>query len=498
VSVPRRLLNGEEVSGYLMMSHKRPSALDHARVSASTLFVGRERELAIIEACYRQVEARATRLAIIASAGSGKTRLIAEWRRLHPEVHSLTANFSLFGGDIESFASQLAELPPDRLDQAALVEAVVARLRREKVKALVLDDLHWAGPGGINFLRLLIAALSPSDVLVILAARPSGRHLMEAFGPTSELTLEPLPAPAVKELARRLATSAAVASAAALRSHGNPLFLEQFVAWATEANFNGGEGGPQSLHEIIAARIRHLRKNRLEDIRLRWRWGGSWLVHEELEQLEREIGLWLDRLETGDYSDRLEAACHLNQLERLEYEIFILSAAAGRARPRSSRLREAIERLLIGSANEILTDLKRRGAEANGADKENVAREAQRAGNVLFDAGDWRLARNFYQLALSSNLWERSEIAQRLSQCRRHSQAAITEDGEVYSAHPQQDLEQKPSVDSLDLPYIWAELGRRFRSSNYFLRASKAAQTIQDAALAAWATRKAHEMDAKK
>jgi hypothetical protein len=400
----------------------------------------------------------------------------------------------------ESFASQLAELPLERLDEAALIEAIVARLRRERVKALVFDDLHWAGPGGIDFLRQLIATLTPAHVLVILATRPSGRDLAERLAPTFELTLYPLPVSAVKELAGGLASSATVANAAARRSHGNPLFIEQFVAWAAETSFTGGQDGPRSLHQIIGARIRHLLKDRMEDVRLRWRWGGSWqrqLVQEELDQLEREIGLWLDRLETGDYSDRVEAARHLNQLERLEYEIFILNVTAGRARPRSSRLREAIERLLIGSASEILTDLKQRAVKAIGADKENVAREAQQAGDVLFDARDWCLANDFYQLALSGTLGERSEIAQRLSESRLHSQAAVMEDGEVYSAHPQQNLEQKPSVDALDLPYVWAALGRRFHSSNYFLRAGEAAEAIHDAALAAWAQRKAKEIRAK-
>jgi hypothetical protein len=500
VSVPRRLLNGEDVSGYLTTGPKRPSALDHGQVSGPTSFVGRKQELAIIENSYRLSMARTTRLAITASAGSGKTRLIAEWRHHHPEVRSLTANFSLFGGDIESFAGQLAPLPPARLDEAALIEAVVARLHADGVKALVFDDLHWSGPDGLIFLRQLVAALSSSAVLVILAARPSGRHFIEALAPTVRLVLKPLPAAEATELARQLTFSAAVARAAAARCQGNPLFVEQFVAWAAEARFAGGGDAPRNLHQLIAARIGYLLKGRMEDVRMRWRWGGSWqrqLVQEELNQLEREIGLWLDRLETGDYADRVEAACHLSQLERLEYEIFLLSAIAGRARPRSSRLREAVERLLIGSANEILTALKRRAVEGTGADQENVAREAQRAGDVIFDARNWRLAHDFYQLALSGPLCESSEIAQRLSQCRRHSQAAVTDDGEVYSAQPPQNLEQKPNVDALDLPYAWADLGRRFRSSTYFLRASEAAEAINDTALAAWAQRKAKDTRTK-
>ena len=118
VCVPRRLLDGQELSGYRTIGHKRPSALDHAEAGHSTPFVGRERQLSIIEDCWRRAER--TELAITAPAWSGKTRLIKEWLRGRPEINAIAANFSLFGGDVENFASQLAELPPDRLDCSAL------------------------------------------------------------------------------------------------------------------------------------------------------------------------------------------------------------------------------------------------------------------------------------------------------------------------------------------------------------------------------------------
>lgn len=92
----------------------------------------------------------------------------------HPEIYALTANFSLFGGAIENFASQLAELPPDRLDRDALVEAVVGRIRADKIQVLVLDDLHWADLEGLKFLQALLAALMTIGTLVVLVSRPSG------------------------------------------------------------------------------------------------------------------------------------------------------------------------------------------------------------------------------------------------------------------------------------------------------------------------------------
>jgi hypothetical protein len=84
----------------------------------------------------------------------------------------------------------------------------------------------------------------------------------------------------------------------------------------------------------------------------------------------------------------------------------------GRARARSSRLREAIERLVIGSADQMLVDLKHRAAKTANATKEEVSREAKRTADVLFAAFNWALARDFYELAYSGALWERTEIGE--------------------------------------------------------------------------------------
>ena len=497
VGAPRRLLDGQEPFGYRMVGHKRPSALDHAEAEDPSPFIGRRRELSRIEDCWTSAS-HTVKLAITATAGSGKTRLIREWLKRHADIRAVSANFSLFGGAVTEFASQMAELPSDRLDCGALVDAVVGRVHRDKIKVVVLDDLHWADAGGLEFLHALVAALLPIGIFVMLAARPSGRKQLQALQPNFELKLSPLPKPAVEELARRLGAPEPVAVAAALRSRGNPLFVEQFTAWAAETDPRRGSPGPRTLQQVIAARIEHLSKVRIADLRLRLRWGQSWErqdVDNELRRLEAEVGRWLDRLETGDYADRVEAAHHLVHLERLDYEIFLTSMLVGRLRPRSGRLREAIERLLLGSADQILLSLSRRAAKATCATKENIAREAKRAADVLFAACKWPLAADFYKLADSGSLWEKNEIARQLARCRRHNQATIKDD-QIYSACPEQNLDEKPSVDTLELPYVWAELGRRLCQSKYFVRASKAAKAISDPAFAAWAERKTEELPA--
>ena len=75
---------------------------------------------------------------------------------------------------------------------------------------------------------------------------------------------------------------------------GNPLFVEQFAAWAAERTFTVANLVRALYHQIIAARIEHLSKVRIAGIRQRLRWGtvlgASNAIERELRQLETEVG----------------------------------------------------------------------------------------------------------------------------------------------------------------------------------------------------------------
>lgn len=490
VGTGHRLLNGEEQIGYRLIGYKRPSALDHIKNRDTTTFIGRKRALSEIERRWRQA-VRGTTLAVIGDAGSGKSRLIREWLRRHRRVRSLTAGFSLFGGDVQSLASQLTKSQAKRLDHKIMVKAIARRVCRDQIDVVVIDDIHWADKEGMAFLHQLLAAVAKSVMLIILASRPTGRTRVRALHPIRAIVLRPLAGSTVRALAGRLIASKAAARAAASRSKGNPLFVEQFAAWVAETGTAVRKGGPRNLFEIIAARIQYLTDVRLATVKERLRWGRYWerqAIHDALQKLEIEVGRWLDRLETGDYAGRIEATRHLAKLERLDYEIFIVGALAGLPRIRSSRLREGIERLLVGSADQILRDLKRRLAKATSADKYDISREAQRAGDIMFATYDWSVAASFYELAHSvAPVREAESIATQLERCRRHSRAVVTDAKGIYGLFRKESVVEAPSVSTLDLPYIWAELGCRHSVSGYFRRAAEAAEAIHDNALAGWA-----------
>ena len=220
VCVPRRLLGRKTEFGFRLTGRERPSALDHAsRFDSSRCpLIGRDNELSLLENYYQRSERSTFRLALVAEAGSGKTRLIKEWLRQHGDRRVLSANFSLFGGEVISLASQLAELPADRLSDNALLAAVVTRVESEAIGVLVFDDLHWADSDGIMFVRSLLDAVSQQKIFVLLSSRPSGRSVLDALAPAAELAMRPLPTPAATELARQIIGTEAVAAIAAERS----------------------------------------------------------------------------------------------------------------------------------------------------------------------------------------------------------------------------------------------------------------------------------------
>lgn len=486
VCVPRRLLTQEEDLGYRFLTHKRPSALDHADVAPIASFVSRRKELDFLDTCERQSQSRAFRLAIVAKAGSGKTRLISEWHQRHPELNILRAGFSLFGGDITSIAAQLTELP-DRIDAESILNAISVRLQNNKSHVIVLDDLHWANAESAAFLEQLVDVLDSQRILVVFISRPSGQTLVQRLRPTSQLDLIQLPVSAAREIAIRLTTSDAVAEMAVQRSEGNPLFVEQFAAWAKETNWDGTGEAPANLSQVISARIDHLSETQLENIQQQLRWGFSSDREEallDLDRLESEVGLWLDRLETGDYGDQVEVSRHLAILNYVEEQIVLIRTAAGRPRVHSSRLRESIERLTLGCSTDLLANLISRVRNGSGSADPNILRDTIRVGDILRRQFHWSAAVKFYELASRlATFQEANGFAHHLRDCRRRL-LGVAIDGPRLDEN--QEIETAPAVDNLRLPAVWAQLGCRFGSREYLRLAAQAAEKVNDEAMVAW------------
>jgi hypothetical protein len=487
VCVPARRFDGSDCHGYRWVDRKRPSALDHARVIDLSPFVGRSVELAQLDEVWRLTRHSSQRVTIVAPAGAGKTRLVRQWLQRHPNARSLCANFSIFGGDLTSFAGQLAELPDDTFKTTSLVDTVLARIGREQARVLILDDLHWADPPVWDFLNALLHSLPDHGLLTLLSTRPTTASLERILAPAITLRLSPLPTADTGELAHRVAHCHAVAGAAARLADGNPLFVEQFAAWAVEACYSGQGWCPKTLHEVIMARIHHLESVRLRSLRQRASWSAVWMrpaVSADLDALEIEIGLWLDRLETGDYGDRLAVAFYLTRLRWVDFELFLIATLIGQPRPRSTRLGEAIDRLLLGSADDVLADMTRRVQALAGLGDPHLAEQAEAAGKCATEHYQWQIARRFYELACQAAPSRNNDkLRRRVAEIDQFLDDTNNDTLARGGGNILEELGRLPSVDPLRLPRVWLRLGQQFNCRRYLLRARQTADDIGATAL---------------
>jgi DNA-binding SARP family transcriptional activator len=229
-----------------------------------TPLVGRKRELTALRHAYEEAssEGRCRLVAIVGEPGIGKTRLAREL------VAGVRDESSVLVGRCVSYGEGATWLPlAGMLEQAGeyldpilegagspgevFLEArrVFERLARERPLVLVFDDVHWAEPTLLDFVDYL-AAQADGRILCLCLART---ELLEERPALADGAIR------LRPLADRQAETLATGVEPALRARvvgaggGNPLFLEQLVAYAKE----GGslDVVPPSVEALIAARL---------------------------------------------------------------------------------------------------------------------------------------------------------------------------------------------------------------------------------------------------
>jgi DNA-binding CsgD family transcriptional regulator len=271
----------------------------------------REGELAALRTAIGDVvEGRARMVMVAGSAGIGKTRLLAEARRLATEadVRVLVAR----GGELErEFAfgvvRQLFEGPvagdPSALRGAAAPASevfepgehpgdgfaedpsfallhglywVLVNLVGDAPMVIVVDDLHWCDGPSLRFLAYLVRRLEDLPLLVLGSVRPAERRreaasLAEIAGDplTVSIDLGPLSKPAAFQLVReRLGEDAEEPFAIACHAitGGNPLLLGELLKTladegvrpsAAEADL-AAQLGPRAASRAVLVRLARL------------------------------------------------------------------------------------------------------------------------------------------------------------------------------------------------------------------------------------------------
>ncbi len=242
------------------------------------LFVGRERELALVREAWERARAerRCELVTVVGDAGVGKSRLAAELlasveaRVVHGRCLPYGEGITYW--PVVEVLKQLDLLPPDEAaadairsllgesEAATSAEEIAWAFRKtleqaaaERPLIVLFDDIQWGEETFRDLIEHVALLSSGAPILLLCLARPELSELHPAWPVT--LRLEPLGDDDVKELiAERIPGELRerIARAAA----GNPLFIEEMLAIAGEAE--GEVVVPPTLRALLAARLDQL------------------------------------------------------------------------------------------------------------------------------------------------------------------------------------------------------------------------------------------------
>jgi class 3 adenylate cyclase/tetratricopeptide (TPR) repeat protein len=273
-----------------------------------TPFVGRERELRLLQECFAQAEAGHGQVVfLVGAAGMGKSRLLLEFRQrlgtaatwleghalsfgramaLHPMIDLLKRNFRIEAGDAEGSIIEKIEQGVLRLGEdlrpilpylryllavdpgEAAVRTMDPQLRRAEIsdtlrrlllraaevrpQVVVFEDLHWIDQATEALLTVTADSIPTSRVLYLFTYRPG---YAPPFGDRTYYTriaLAPLSNAGTVQMAQAmLATEQLPEELVALlvrKAEGNPFFVEEVVKSLQET----GAIQQQGDHYVLA------------------------------------------------------------------------------------------------------------------------------------------------------------------------------------------------------------------------------------------------------
>jgi class 3 adenylate cyclase/DNA-binding CsgD family transcriptional regulator len=276
-------------------------------------FVGRQRELEVLQGAFEQACAGRGRIVMLAGEpGIGKTRTAQElaghaaqreaavlWGRCHEESGAppywpwvqiiraslrdaepdLLAGLGPGASDIADIVPEIRDLLPGLERSAPLGDPSEARFRmfesirqllaslcRRRTLLIVLDDVHWADAPSLRLLEFLAPELGNSRILLVgtyRATELSRLHpLSNALGGLARaphfarLNLTGLSAEEVQDFIATAGTTAPAGLAKALhyQTEGNPLFLREIVRFLEQRGALGA--GPDAAEGALPPAIR--------------------------------------------------------------------------------------------------------------------------------------------------------------------------------------------------------------------------------------------------
>jgi class 3 adenylate cyclase/tetratricopeptide (TPR) repeat protein len=272
----------------VVAAHETRTRLEIAAEGGLTPFVGRERELGLLlEAFGRARDGQGQVAFLVAEAGMGKSRLLAELRRriggeaawheghclsfgrampFHPLVDLLRRQLDIEEGDTEAAVAAkvergLAAISPELAHAAPYLRALLSidpgadlrsmtpaerraetfealrsmlvRNAEKRPQVLVIEDLHWIDGVSEQFLTTLTESVPALRALLVFTYRPG---YASPFGERSYFT-RVVPAALSREESARIAQAVLAAEAlpdelrvlVADKAEGNPFYVEELV-----------------------------------------------------------------------------------------------------------------------------------------------------------------------------------------------------------------------------------------------------------------------------
>jgi class 3 adenylate cyclase len=361
---------------------------------SSTPFVGRSREVDLLDATWERVERERHPhlITVLGAPGVGKSRLSAEFteriasrggrivrgRCLPYRERSAYGAFAMQVKDLagiydsddvevatgklrtlveqlvgteeaETVAGHIAILlgfetkatTPDRDSLFQSVRIFVEAGAREGATAFVFEDIHWADPALLDLIELLATRLHDLPVLLLTLARPELLDTRPAWGggllAYNALPLEPLGGAEASELALHLLGLDSKAAQVAEAAEGNPLFIEQLAAVLNERG-DEADGLPTTIRGLVSARLDALPTDE-RDVMLDASIVGRIFWRGALERIARDpdgLAVALAALERRDLIRR-EAMSRIEGDEQWSFKHVLIRDVAYDLQPRARR-----------------------------------------------------------------------------------------------------------------------------------------------------------------
>jgi class 3 adenylate cyclase/tetratricopeptide (TPR) repeat protein len=241
-------------------------------------FVGRTRELALVRDVWERVytERRCELVTVIGDAGVGKSRMAAEFlASIEATVvrgRSLPYGEGITYWPVVEVLKQLERRPSDEAvavairsllgesEAATSAEEIAWAFRKtlehaaaERPVVVVFDDIQWGDETFRDLIEHVALLSSDASILLLCIARPELAERRPTWPVT--LRLEPLGDEDVDELIPKRIPGA-LRERIARAAGGNPLFIEEMLAMASEAD--GEVVVPPTLQALLAARLDQL------------------------------------------------------------------------------------------------------------------------------------------------------------------------------------------------------------------------------------------------